>query len=114
MEHLAQVTRKIALLGPTRQLICKATLPRLVNIAYLPNTQKFIQGVSQNGEMKKIIPSKSTGPNSRKRTKQNETSNLQHEAFKTLVITIPSEFRGRIDELSVNFNKDIGSIKMKI
>ena len=33
-----------------------------------------------------------------------ETSNLPHAEFKTLVIRMFNELRGRIDELSENFN----------
>ena len=36
-----------------------------------------------------------------------ESSNLTDAEFKTLVIKMLNELRGRIDELSENFNKEI-------
>ena len=36
-----------------------------------------------------------------------ETSNLPDAEFKTLVIKMLNELRGRVDELSENFNKEI-------
>ena len=36
-----------------------------------------------------------------------ETSNLPNEEFRTLVIRMLTELRGRVGELSENFNKDI-------
>ena len=41
-----------------------------------------------------------------------ESSNLTDAAFKTLVIKMFNELRGRVDELSENFNKEIENIKM--
>ena len=43
-----------------------------------------------------------------------ETSNLPDGEFKTRFIRMLSELRGRLDELSENFNKEIGNIKMEI
>ena len=40
-----------------------------------------------------------------------EAGNLVYTEFKTLVISMLSELRGRIDELSENFNKEMGNIK---
>ena len=40
-----------------------------------------------------------------------ETSNLIDTEFKTLVIQILNEFRGREDELIENFDEEIGNIK---
>ena len=40
-----------------------------------------------------------------------ETSNLLDAEFKTLVIKMLNEFRGRADELNENFNKEIENIK---
>ena len=42
-----------------------------------------------------------------------ETSNLPDAEFKTLVIRMLNELRGRVDELSENFNKEIENIKWK-
>ena len=42
-----------------------------------------------------------------------EISNLSDAEFKTLVIRMLNEFRGRIDEFSENFSKDMASIKME-
>ena len=39
-----------------------------------------------------------------------ETSNLLGVEFKTLVIKMLNELRERVDELSKNFNKEIGNI----
>ena len=39
-----------------------------------------------------------------------ETNNLPDAEFRTLVIRMLREFRGRVDELSKNFNKEIGNI----
>lgn len=36
-----------------------------------------------------------------------ETSNLPDEEFKTLLIRMLGELRGRVEELSENFNKEI-------
>lgn len=43
LEHLAQVIRKIVSLRFTRHLLHKATIPRLEDIADLPNTQRQTQ-----------------------------------------------------------------------
>ena len=43
-----------------------------------------------------------------------ETSNLPDAEFKTLVIKMLSELRGKSEELSETFNKEIGNIKMEI
>ena len=43
-----------------------------------------------------------------------ETRILPDAEFKTLVIRMLNEFRGRVDELSENFNKEIGTIKTKV
>ena len=43
-----------------------------------------------------------------------ETSNLLDAEWKTLVIRMLSELRGRVDELSENFNKEIGNIKTEL
>ena len=40
-----------------------------------------------------------------------ETSNLSDAEFKTLVMRMFKELRGRVNDLSENFNKDIGNIK---
>ena len=40
-----------------------------------------------------------------------EARNLLDAEFKELVIRKLNDFMGRISELSVNFNKDIGNIK---
>ena len=36
-----------------------------------------------------------------------EISNLSDEEFKTLIIRMLNELRGRVDELRENFNKEI-------
>ena len=43
-----------------------------------------------------------------------KTSNLPDAEFKTLVIKMLSELRGKSEELSETFNKEIGNIKMEI
>ena len=43
-----------------------------------------------------------------------ETSNLPNAGFKTLLIRILNELKGRVDELSENFNKEIENMKMEI
>ena len=43
-----------------------------------------------------------------------ETSNLPDAEFKTLDIRILHDLRGRGEELSENFNKEIKDIKMEI
>ena len=42
-----------------------------------------------------------------------KTSNLTDAEFKTLVISMLGKLRGRIDQLSENFNKKIENIKME-
>ena len=42
-----------------------------------------------------------------------ETNNLPDSEFKTLVIRMLSELRGRVDEISENFKKGIEDIKKK-
>ena len=42
-----------------------------------------------------------------------QISNLLDTEFKTLVIRMLNECRGRVDELSENFNKEMGNIKME-
>ena len=41
-----------------------------------------------------------------------EISNTPDAEFKTLIIRLLNKVRGRIDELSEKFNKEIGNIKM--
>ena len=43
-----------------------------------------------------------------------ESSNLTDAEFKTLVIKMLDELRGRVDEHSENFNEEIKSIKMEM
>ena len=43
-----------------------------------------------------------------------ETFNLLNSEFKTLVLRMLNKLRGRVDELSENFNKEIGNIKTKL
>ena len=43
-----------------------------------------------------------------------EASNLLKTEFKTLVIKVFNKLRRRVDELSENFSKEIGNIKMDI
>ena len=43
-----------------------------------------------------------------------ETCKLTGAEFKTLIIKMLSELRGRVDEHGENFNKGIGTIKMEI
>ena len=43
-----------------------------------------------------------------------EISNLLDADFKTLVIRMLNELRGRVDTLSENFNKDTENMKMEI
>ena len=43
-----------------------------------------------------------------------ETSNLPDAEFKALVIRMVNELRGRVDELSEDFSKEIGNIKVEI
>ena len=47
----------------------------------------------------------------RKELTKMEIHNLLSAEFKTLVIRILNELRGRVDELSENFNKKIANIK---
>ena len=46
-----------------------------------------------------------------KKSIQMETSNLSALKFKTVVIRMLNELRGRIDQFSQNFNKNIENIK---
>ena len=43
-----------------------------------------------------------------------EMSNLKDAEFKTLVIRMLNELKGRVDELSVNFNREVENIKMEM
>ena len=43
-----------------------------------------------------------------------EASNLLDVEFKTLVIRMLNELRGRVDEVSENFHKEIGNIKVEL
>ena len=43
-----------------------------------------------------------------------EPSHLPAAEFKTLVIRMVNDLRGRVDKLSQNFNKEIESIKMRL
>ena len=43
-----------------------------------------------------------------------ETFNLLNSEFKTLVLRMLNKLRGRVDELSENFNKEIGNIKTEL
>ena len=51
---------------------------------------------------------------SEKEQNKMETSNLLHVEFKTLVIRMLNELRGRVRELSENFNEEIGNIIMEL
>ena len=42
-----------------------------------------------------------------------ETSNLPDAEFKTLIVRMLNELRGRTDEVSEHFSKEIGNIKME-
>ena len=42
-----------------------------------------------------------------------EPSHLPDAEFKTLVIRMVNDLRGRVDKLSQNFNKEIESIQMR-
>ena len=100
-------------LGPTEHLLYKATLPRLGDRAALPNSQKQTKEGSQNEETKEHVPNERT-EDQKKELNKMEISNIPDSEFKTLVIRILNELRRSIDELSENFNKDIGHIKMEI
>ena len=50
LEHPVQVIKETAPPAPTGHLLHKATIPRLGDIAGLPNTQKQTQNGSQNWE----------------------------------------------------------------
>ena len=93
-------------LDPTEHLLYEDTLPSPGNGAALLNTQKQKQGGCQNEETKKRGPNERTDQNSRKRTTQNEDKplDLLDPGFKTLVIRMLKELRGRVDELRENFN----------
>ena len=69
-------------------------------IAPLPNTQKQTQGGYQNEETKKHGPNERTD----KILVKMETSTKLGGEFKTLIISMLSELRGRADELRENFN----------
>ena len=43
-----------------------------------------------------------------------EMSNLKDAEFKTLVIRMLNELKGRVDELSENFNREVENIKMEM
>ena len=43
-----------------------------------------------------------------------ETNNLPDAEFRTLVIRMLNELRGRVEKFSKNFNRDKGNIKMEI
>ena len=49
-----------------------------------------------------------------KKLKEMEMSNLPDAEFKILVIRMLNELRGRIDNFSENFNKEMRKIKMGI
>ena len=40
-----------------------------------------------------------------------ETSNLPHAEFKTMIIRMLNELRGRVEEFTKNFKKEIESMK---
>ena len=61
--------------------------------------------MSQNKEQKTTL---------QKEQNKMKTSNLPDTKIKTLIIRILSELRGRIGELSKNFNKEMGNINMEI
>ena len=58
-------------------------------------------------ETKKHVPNERTEQSSRKRIHQMETSNIPNTEFKTVMIRMLKEIRGRVDELRENFNKEI-------
>lgn len=62
-------------------------------------------------ENKETRPNERTGEDSEKELNEMEASNLPYAEFKTLLITTLSALRGRVDELSENFNKETVSIE---
>nr|KAF6418896.1 hypothetical protein HJG63_008894 [Rousettus aegyptiacus] len=60
----------------------------------------------------KHVPNGRIEQSSRKRTKQYE-DNLPDAEFKTLIIRKLNKLKGRVKELSEDFNKEIENIKMK-
>ena len=70
MEHLAQVTRKTAPLGPTGQLLQKVTVSRAGDVADRPNIQKHTQGVSKNKEIRNTAQMEEQNKTPEIRTKQ--------------------------------------------
>ena len=62
------------------------------------------QGGGQNKEKKKHVPNERAVQNPRKELSKMETHNQPGAEFKTLVMRMLNEFRGRVDELSESFN----------
>ena len=87
-------------LSPTIYLLHKAI--RIGSKVDLPNTQEQIQRGSQNGQTKKhALNEKYT----EKELNEMEASNLSDIEFKTVVIRMVTELRGRMDELSENLRR---------
>ena len=101
-------------MGHTGYLLHKATLPKPENVSALPNTYRQPKGGNQNEDTKKHVPNERTEQNSKKKgAYKMEISYPVDADFKTLVIRILNELRRRVDELSENFNKEMGNIKME-
>ena len=74
------------------------------DVAALPKTEKQTQGGYQNEETKKHGPNERTDKILVKELNKMETSTKLGGEFKTLIISMLSELRGRADELRENFN----------
>ena len=92
---------------------CSAKTGRCSDITDRPNKKKQTQEVSQNEERKKLAQmyKQNKTPKKKKELKETQTRNLLDTEFKTLVIRMLNELRGRIDEL--NWELQSGDRKRK-
>ena len=93
-------------LRSTRHLYRKAIITNLGVIADLPNTQR------QNEETKKYASNKKKlQKSSEKELDEMESTKIPDAEFKTVVIKMLKDIRGRMDDFTENLNKEIVRIK---
>ena len=99
------------MLGPKGCLLHKATSPRLGNVTNLPNTRKKHRELGKMRRQRSVFQTKEQDIMSEKELSEVEISNLPKKEFNAIIIKMLTELSKRMDEHSVNFNKELENIK---
>ena len=86
LEHLAWVTREAVPLGPTGHLLYKTTLPRLGNIADLPNIINKHREAAKMMRQRNMSQMKEQNRTSEKELNKMDANKLPDTEFKAMVI----------------------------